>query len=56
MLTVIQVNPDASPEEVNMIVEGGGQQIFAQAVRVRRRLVKTFIHSATLADKLNAIC
>jgi len=56
VLTVIQVNPDASPEEVNMIVEGSGQQIFAQAVRVRHWLVELFIHSATLADKLNAIC
>jgi len=26
------VNPDASPEEVNAIVEGGGQQVFAQAL------------------------
>lgn len=56
MFTVIQVNPDASPEEVNMIVEGGGQQVFSQAVRVRCWLVELFIYSATLADKLNAIC
>lgn len=27
------VNPDATQEEVNAAVEGGGQQVFAQAVR-----------------------
>lgn len=41
------VNPDASPEEVNTIVEGGDQQIFAQAVRVKalvRRGVRSFFY------------
>ena len=28
------VNPDATPEEVDAIVEGGSQQVFAQAVRL----------------------
>jgi t-SNARE complex subunit (syntaxin) len=26
------VNPDATPEEIDTIVEGGSQQVFAQAV------------------------
>ncbi|KAF5358271.1 hypothetical protein D9756_001641 [Leucocoprinus leucothites] len=35
------VNPDASPEEVNAIVEGGGQQIFAQALTSSTRYAES---------------
>jgi t-SNARE complex subunit (syntaxin) len=28
------VKPDATPEEVNTVLEGEGQQIFVQAVRL----------------------
>lgn len=36
-LIYLLVNPSASPEEVNVIVEGGSQQIFAQAVSLSSR-------------------
>lgn len=35
------VNPDASPEEVNTIVEGGDQQIFAQALTSSTRYAES---------------
>jgi syntaxin 1B/2/3 len=52
------VDPDASPKEIEAIVEGGSPQIFAEAVSLSTPCIPNDLINGhhTIVDKLNALC
>lgn len=52
------VDPDASPKEIEAIVEGGSPQVFAQAVSLSPHYIPNGLINGhhPIADKLDALC